>query len=131
MAARDVAAASNGHAAGRARDLRVRLLGGFALTSDGEPVALPLGAQRMIAFLALRDRSVQRVFVAGTLWLDTTEARSCANLRSALWRIRSLDPTIVLADRSHLRLNPAVGRALPRAPRPSTRPHAVRRRSRA
>lgn len=108
MAAREVAAASDEHAGRRAHDLRLRLLGGFALTRDGEPLPLPLGAQRMIAFLALRDRSVQRVYVAGTLWLDTTEARSCANLRSALWRVRQLGCGVVRATGVDLRLDPGV-----------------------
>jgi hypothetical protein len=41
-----------------------------------------------------------------------------------------VDPAAFLRELA--RLNPAVGRALPRAPRPSTtRPNAVRRRSRA
>jgi DNA-binding SARP family transcriptional activator len=94
--------------AGRERELRLRLLGGFGLTCDGEPLALPLGAQRLIAFLALRDRSVQRVYVAGTLWLDTTEARSCANLRSALWRVRQYGCDVVRATGLDLRLDPVV-----------------------
>jgi hypothetical protein len=35
---------------------RLLLLDGFELCCDGRPVALPMTAQRLLAFLALRDR---------------------------------------------------------------------------
>jgi DNA-binding SARP family transcriptional activator len=71
-------------------------------------VTLPLGAQRLLAFLALQDRSVLRLYVAGTLWLDATEERSYANLRSALWRLRKPGHPLVVATPSHLRLDDGV-----------------------
>ena len=108
MTTRNVAAARNGHVVVPAGALHLRLLGGFALTCDGEPLGLPLGAQRLIAFLALRDRPVQRVFVAGTLWPDTSEARSCANLRSSLWRVRQFGSDAVHATGLDLRLDRAL-----------------------
>ena len=66
---------------------RLTLLGGFELADDGEPVVVPMSAQRVIAFIALHDHPLQRAYVAGSLWLDSPEARAHANLRSALWRL--------------------------------------------
>lgn len=66
---------------------RLTLLGGFELVDDGAPVAVPMSAQRVIAFIALHDHPLQRAYVAGSLWLDSSEARAHANLRSALWRL--------------------------------------------
>lgn len=67
---------------------RLVLLRGFQLMQGETPVALPMGSRRVLAFLCLYDRPVQRVFVAGTLWPETPEDRAQANLRSALWRLR-------------------------------------------
>jgi DNA-binding SARP family transcriptional activator len=69
------------------RGTQVALLGAFDLTVDGERVALPMNGQRLIAFLALRDQPLQRSYVAGSLWLDSTDDRAAGNLRSTLWRV--------------------------------------------
>jgi len=50
-------------------------------------VALPLSAQRLLAFVALHERPLPRSYVAGSLWIDSSEERANANLRSALWRL--------------------------------------------
>jgi DNA-binding SARP family transcriptional activator len=89
-------------------ELRLGLLKGFELYHDGHLVGLPLSAQRLVAFLALRDRSLLRVHVATMLWPDSTEERSIANLRTALWRIRYEGCSVVEATTSQLRLSPAV-----------------------
>jgi DNA-binding SARP family transcriptional activator len=74
----------------------------FAVRQDGAALALPLSAQRLLAFLALHDRPLLRPFVAGCLWTDAPEPKAAASLRSALWRIGS--PGIVQATATHLRL---------------------------
>jgi DNA-binding SARP family transcriptional activator len=66
---------------------RLSLLGGFEFACNSQTVAVPLSAQRVIAFVALHDHPLQRAYVAGSLWLDSPEARAHANLRSALWRL--------------------------------------------
>jgi DNA-binding SARP family transcriptional activator len=71
-------------------------------------VELPLSGQRVLAFLALHDGSLQRVYVAGNLWLDSSERRAAASLRSALWRIQRLALGLVQASGTRLRLDPAV-----------------------
>jgi DNA-binding SARP family transcriptional activator len=97
-------------AAGRERlpAHRLRLLDAFALEVDGEPIELPHGAQRVLAFLALRPHALQRSFMAGSLWLDAADDRAAANLRSALWRLRQHDGASVLTAHGTLRLDPTV-----------------------
>jgi DNA-binding SARP family transcriptional activator len=87
--------------------LRLVLLSGFELEQDGTPVILPLSAQRVLAFLALRERPVQRLFVAGSLWLDSPEERANASLRTALWRLRR--PGCMLVEATGTRIGLAVG----------------------
>jgi DNA-binding SARP family transcriptional activator len=67
--------------------VELTLLGSFGLSLDGEPVALPMSAQRVLAFVALHRRPLQRPYVAASLWLDSPEDRAFASLRSALWRL--------------------------------------------
>jgi DNA-binding SARP family transcriptional activator len=67
---------------------RLTLLESFELVCGGRPVALPLSAQRLLAFIALHERPLRRPYVAGSLWLDSPEERAYANLRSALWRLQ-------------------------------------------
>jgi len=88
--------------------VEVRLMDGFELRREGEPVACPLTAQRVLAFLALHDRPLQRHFVAGVLWTDSSEERALASLRSALYRAnRPAMPLIRVID-SRLMLDAAV-----------------------
>jgi DNA-binding SARP family transcriptional activator len=84
------------------------LLQGFRLESDGRPIELPLGSQRLVAFLALHRRPVQRLYVAGSLWLDCGEERANANLRTALWRLRRLGFSLVESTRNQLSLAQSV-----------------------
>ena len=88
--------------------LRIGLLRGFELQSDDEPLPLPLSTQRLLAFLALRDRPLLRLHVATALWPDATEERSGANLRSALWRLRGERCLLVESSNGHLRLAQSV-----------------------
>jgi DNA-binding SARP family transcriptional activator len=83
---------------------QVRLLNAFDLTSNGQSVALPMSAQRVLAFVALHDRPVQRPYVAGSLWLETPEERAHANLRSALWRLHNCGVRLVDATSAQLSL---------------------------
>jgi DNA-binding SARP family transcriptional activator len=99
---------------GEAR-VRLKLLGGFELTLAGVPVSLPLQCQRLLAVQAIHDRPLLRSYVAGNLWLDTTEARAQANLRSALWRLNSHSDRLVEASAQRLRLAPDVEVDLHRA----------------
>jgi DNA-binding SARP family transcriptional activator len=88
--------------------LRLSLLDGFRLERNGGAVLLPLGVQRLLAFLAIHDRPLQRLFVAGNLWIDSDEEHANANLRTALWRLRAVGTRLVDATRSHVGLAPGV-----------------------
>jgi DNA-binding SARP family transcriptional activator len=86
----------------------LHLLAGFGVEVGGEEVPLPVSAQRVVAFVALHERPVLRPYVAGTLWLDSPEARAAGSLRSALWRIQRHAPALVAADAHMLQLGPCV-----------------------
>ncbi|MGW1680258.1 AfsR/SARP family transcriptional regulator [Saccharopolyspora sp. NPDC002376] len=65
----------------------VTLLGDFELAVHGERIKLPRGAERLIAFLALRNNvRVPRIRVAEELWPDNSLRRALANVRSALFQ---------------------------------------------
>jgi DNA-binding SARP family transcriptional activator len=87
-----------------AAGLQLRLLRGFELRNGDAVVRLPLSGQRVVAFLALHDRPVQRLFVAGSLWLDSSEERANASLRTALWRLRRPGCRVVDVTSSHVTL---------------------------
>jgi DNA-binding SARP family transcriptional activator len=67
-----------------------------------------MSARRVAAFVALHDRPIQRLHVAGTLWMESTEEHANANLRTALWRLRKRRASIVGATSSHLTLSRSV-----------------------
>jgi len=94
----------------RAAEVRVQLclLGAFELVSDRVPVRLPLSAQRVVAFVALHERSLPRAHVAGSLWLDSPDDRAGANLRSALWRIHRVEPRLIEVSDRQLQLSDEV-----------------------
>jgi DNA-binding SARP family transcriptional activator len=61
--------------------------------------------QRLLALLALQERPLERLWVAGTLWMDASEERAGASLRSALWRLPQPGGTpMVESSVTHLRL---------------------------
>lgn len=86
----------------------LQLMNGFELRQGAEIVSLPMTVQRLLAFLALQERPVQRVYVAGKLWLDAPEERAFASLRSALWRANRPGIPLVLSVNSQLALDPGV-----------------------
>jgi DNA-binding SARP family transcriptional activator len=68
----------------------LELLRTFEVTNAGCRIALPLGAQRLLAFLALQNDGAHRAAAAEQLWPDCTPYRAAANLRSALCQGRRL-----------------------------------------
>ncbi|MGH2817689.1 MAG: AfsR/SARP family transcriptional regulator [Actinomycetota bacterium] len=108
------AASSSAQIASRREDrngdgaLRVTLLGGFALFCGTRAPNPSLNSQRMIAYLALHDRPQSRSHVAGTLWPESTEDRSHASLRSALWRLNGTEPGLVRSIGGALVLNRSI-----------------------
>ncbi|MEO1057478.1 MAG: BTAD domain-containing putative transcriptional regulator [Actinomycetota bacterium] len=89
-------------------DIRLRLLGGFELSVNGEHVPLQPAARRLLAYVALAPHGVERLCAALQLWPDHSESRAKANLRSALWRLGGLDVSLICSVGGRLRLSPDV-----------------------
>ena len=85
--------------------VKLALLKGFVLTCNEVCVPLSVGLQHLLAYLALHRRALRRTHVAATLWDDVTDQRAAGNLRSALWRLRSLELDIVGSQNQHLSLS--------------------------
>jgi DNA-binding SARP family transcriptional activator len=83
---------------------RIHLLGGFHVTLDGEDVDVPGCAEKLVAFIALQDREVERSYVASSLWMEKSESRAQANLRSCLWRLRRVPVPLVATVGTKVRL---------------------------
>jgi len=88
--------------------LSLSLLSGFELRLDGLPVRVPLSAQRVVAFLGLNPYRLARIFVAGHLWMDASEERAAAALRTALWRLGPRNGVLVRSEGQSMYLNPDV-----------------------
>jgi DNA-binding SARP family transcriptional activator len=84
------------------------LLGGFDLQVDGRSVPLPRRAQRLLVFLALHTRPLDRAYVADCLWLDASEGHAHGNLRSALWTLSHVGCPLVALTAGRLCLDPGV-----------------------
>ena len=80
--------------------IEVQLLHGFEVRRDGDVVSLPLSAKRLVAFLALHERPLHRIQVAGSLWPESNEEHANASLRSTLWRLGRQDCPLIDANGS-------------------------------
>src|SRR6476469_8735361 len=67
---------------------KVDLISGFEMRFHDRLVELPLGAQRLISYLALEGSWVPRAYAAEMLWPDSRRRQDAANIRTALWRVR-------------------------------------------
>lgn len=68
-------------------ELRLTLLGGFALHRWGDAIQIAPAGQRVLALLALSGGATPRTRLAGGIWPDSPDDRALANLRSAMWRM--------------------------------------------
>jgi DNA-binding SARP family transcriptional activator len=84
----------------------LHLLGCFACERSGVPIDLPLGLQRLAAFLALHGIS-HRCLVAGALWPEVPETQALASLRTSVWRMNRLAAGLLETVGDALRLPPA------------------------
>ena len=87
--------------------------GAAGLTLTGElslhrrtAIVDPAQCRAGVTFLALADRPVFRMRLAGALWTDGSGDRAARSLRTALWRIRQVGANLVLARDDRLRLYP-------------------------
>jgi DNA-binding SARP family transcriptional activator len=84
--------------------LNIELLHHFRITSNDLLLALGRSGERVVAYLALEDRSVARDHIAGALWPDTSQARAAASLRRALSAVRHHAPGVVRSSAHRLSL---------------------------
>jgi DNA-binding SARP family transcriptional activator len=81
------------------------LLGGFVFSVGGDALlGISAGSQRLLAFLAMRDRVTTRGHIAGTLWPDSTDEHAGASLRSAVSRLNGPARAAVTVTASDLGL---------------------------
>jgi DNA-binding SARP family transcriptional activator/DNA-binding HxlR family transcriptional regulator len=85
--------------------IEISILGAFALRVGGKTIGgLSVGSQRLLVFLALHDRAITRIAVAGSMWPDATEERAGISLRSALSRLDPGTREMILAASTGLGL---------------------------
>jgi DNA-binding SARP family transcriptional activator len=84
------------------------LTDGFQLIVGGHGVAIPRSVERVLAYLALTERSVSRAKLAETLWFDIPEQRATNCLRTVLWRLSRTCDHLVSANRSRVWLSSQV-----------------------
>jgi DNA-binding SARP family transcriptional activator len=80
----------------------------FALLISGQRLLVPHIAERVLSYLALANRPVARVRLAGALWPDSTDDGASKSLRTALWRLRQVHRNLVEISGERLRLDPRV-----------------------
>jgi DNA-binding SARP family transcriptional activator len=88
--------------------VRMFLFGDFELWVGGRRLSMPFGCQRVLAFLAVNFRSVERRRLAATLWPDTCMQQAMTNVRSRLWHMRQTVPGLVEQQGRLVRLSPDV-----------------------
>jgi len=80
----------------------------FALYIGGRHMLIPHITERVLTYLALANRPVARVRLAGTLWPDCSDCSASKRLRTALWRLRQTDGNLVQISGDRLCLDPQV-----------------------
>jgi len=90
-------------------DATLQLLDGpHVVMAGSRRVAVPEGSKRLVAYVALRRRSVDRRNAAADIWPQVDQHRAAGNLRSAMWRLRSAGIDIIDAGKRDLALDPRV-----------------------
>src|SRR6218665_2057091 len=86
----------------------LHLFGGPYITSAECRHDIPEGSKRLLAFVALRRKRIERRQAAGTLWPLGDDGRAAGNLRSALWRLRGAGVDVLVVDNHSIRLHDRV-----------------------
>lgn len=89
-------------------ELHLRLLGGFELRAGGERLEVPVPGRRLLAYLGVEHRVLDRAYVAGVLWPDTTDAKAAASLRTTVWRLHGIEPVLLAVTPTSVALAPEV-----------------------
>ena len=90
---------------GPGTDIELSLLGTFELWVGGNRVAeMSPGTQRLLAMLALSERAVNRVALAGRLWPDASEEHAGDSLRALLSRFDAAAKGTIVSSASGIAL---------------------------
>jgi DNA-binding SARP family transcriptional activator/DNA-binding HxlR family transcriptional regulator len=85
--------------------IEISVLGTFSVSVAGRVVDdMPIGSQRLLVFLALHDRAVARIAMAGAMWPEASEERAGISLRSALSRLDTPTKEAILSASAGLSL---------------------------
>jgi DNA-binding SARP family transcriptional activator len=84
--------------------LHIEVLRHFRVTCGGLRLALGRASERLVALVALEDRSLTRDRAAGVLWPESSQSRAAANLRQALSTVRRLAPGLLRSEAHRLSL---------------------------
>jgi DNA-binding SARP family transcriptional activator len=76
----------------------LHLFGGPFVTCGRQRLEIPEGSKRLLAFVALHHRRIERRYAAGALWPNGDDVRAAGNLRSALWRLNLAGIRVLSAD---------------------------------
>lgn len=82
----------------------VHLLGGPWITVGQAQSEIPEGGMRLLAFLSLDRRPLDRHYIAGSLWPDSDDERAGGCLRTSLWLLRQAGLDIIECSKVTLRL---------------------------
>src|ERR1044072_4093765 len=87
--------------------LEIGVLGSFRFWVRGRDALPDLagGSQRLLAFLALRERAVMRSAAAGTVWPEASEAHAHSSLRSAISRLTQVAHEAIIVTVHDIRLS--------------------------
>jgi DNA-binding SARP family transcriptional activator len=88
----------------REPEFGVAVLGQFRLLRGMSVVRVPRASQRLLAFLALHGRIVERAALAGMLWPEASEPHAYSSLRTALTRLQGTARMAVAASQFELSL---------------------------
>lgn len=99
MAMQQVDGAATYTGNGHGNEKIIHLLDEPYVTDGSRRLEVPYGSKRLLAFVAIHRRRVQRCHAAGTLWPLVTEKRSSGNLRTALWRLRQSGIDVLATDK--------------------------------
>ena len=84
---------------------QLRLLGDFSLRHGHTHIALSMGPQRLLAFLAINGPA-PRSLIIGALWPEVSEPHARGSLRTAMWRLHCRMPYLLRSAGDTLGLYP-------------------------
>ena len=91
-----------------AGSMQLLVMSRFELRTKSSVISVPSIVERVFAFLAVREHPQLRSTIASTLWIDTTDDRAAANLRTALWKARQTVAEWFVAEGNRVALAPSV-----------------------